>query len=135
MRLFIHRLILAVTMATSLFHLPEGVVILCQQESGQVAIEFSHGGLLHDGPASGASGTPCRCGEGCGPCRDTQVGPDELLASAAAPARAPGTALLTAVAPPPPVLDVWLDSLLRLPRPVEPSPNEIHSRRTSVLLI
>lgn len=57
--------------------LPQGTLVLCASESGHLAIEAAcgSGAEAHEQapPAPGMT-DHCECDDGCGPCRDSQVG-------------------------------------------------------------
>jgi len=80
---------------------PQGLVVLCAGEDGHLAVEILHTpeGAWDEGSSHTEKPGTCGCRDGCGPCRDTRVGPDlsasrqlelkrfghERCASAAAP--------------------------------------------------
>jgi hypothetical protein len=71
------RLLAAVlVLLSSSWCLPQGLMVVCAGENGHMALELVH-------PPEGAAeartepgcAEECACRDGCGPCRDTRVGP------------------------------------------------------------
>ena len=85
-----------------LLSMPQGVLVACVGVSGQVRIEVSSWEPLtsevlrvREGPASSAD--QCVCGDGCGPCRETEIGLEDMTFHLPATGGAIGPALAHAV--------------------------------------
>lgn len=81
-----------------LLSMPQGVLVACVGVSGQVRIEVSSGEPLtsevlrvREGPASSAD--QCACSDGCGPCRETEIGLEDMTFHLPATGGAIGPAL------------------------------------------
>ena len=85
-----------------LLSMPQGVLVACVGVSGQVRIEVSSWEPLtsevlrvREGLASSAD--QCACGDGCGPCRETEIGLEDMTFHLPATGCAIGPALAHAV--------------------------------------
>lgn len=102
MSILLRRFAAALGLLAVLLSVPQGVLVLCAGAGGHLALEA----LCAEGPAGAhdhadasrpADAGHCECGEGCGPCRDSQVG--IALASTRARDHEVVTVLLDAPAP------------------------------------
>lgn len=118
MSILLRRSSAAAALLSVLLCLPQGSLVLCVAESGHLAIEAVCGvdtaDHADDAPGPGML-SHCECDDGCGPCRDSQVGTElsaarvreHLAETATGPATQPLVASLAARLTPPPAR-AWL---------------------------
>lgn len=78
MRVAFPHLRLLLALLCAVWCVPQGLVVLCAGEDGHVAVEVLHPteSATPEGPSHSEEPGECGCRDGCGPCRDTRVGPD-----------------------------------------------------------
>lgn len=97
------RLSALLALASFLLSMPQGVLVACVGVGGQVRIEVSSSEPLLTEMAPPvrtdlvSSADPCTCGDGCGPCRETEIGLEDMTFHLPATDCAIGSALAHAV--------------------------------------